>query len=290
MPKAWKDCVDAKIKEGKSKDEAYAICTAWFKDKYGISPQEWHKKHSSKGSKEWVDNYFIKAKKDSIINSTFSSIVIEPDVNVIQLVTAAHVGGLEVLESAGIPTEESFINTSIASAGFDENPSDLMYITFALAHVGINKNRHEFLESEIRAAVATPVHKLLNWQHGEPNIGCITNSMIIEERETEPLHVAVAGAISCRKYPEFAEEIKNRYINKNLFTSMEAYFKTARCNICGGEFESQYDYCEHLRGIKFGSPKYPSAAQQLIGLCFAGAAVAVDKPADELSIVSNIKV
>jgi len=38
MPKAFDDCVNSLLKQGKSKDSAYAICVSQYKDKHGKSP------------------------------------------------------------------------------------------------------------------------------------------------------------------------------------------------------------------------------------------------------------
>lgn len=40
MPKEWTDCVKSVIASGKPKERAYAICTAAFVKKHGMSPQE----------------------------------------------------------------------------------------------------------------------------------------------------------------------------------------------------------------------------------------------------------
>ena len=48
MPKEWTDCIKATIADGKSKDSAYAICTAAFIKRHGITPQEAEKKESGR--------------------------------------------------------------------------------------------------------------------------------------------------------------------------------------------------------------------------------------------------
>jgi len=44
MPKEWTDCVKSVIASGKSSETAYAVCTAAFVKRHGISPQEAEKK------------------------------------------------------------------------------------------------------------------------------------------------------------------------------------------------------------------------------------------------------
>jgi hypothetical protein len=53
MPKEWRDCVEGIKKSGKSEDRAYAICTANFMKKHGITPQEADKKG-------WLEEIFEK--------------------------------------------------------------------------------------------------------------------------------------------------------------------------------------------------------------------------------------
>lgn len=204
--------------------------------------------------------------------------------------------GIGLISAAKLITAEQFVNewcdneedkakAKIVKAGFENESNDLMFLTFSLAHVGINGNRHEFLDEQLTAAVDTPIYKLLNWQHGEPNIGCMIVSKIKEATPIEDKHIEVVGAVSVRKYPMYAQEIVERDKAGTLFTSMETWYEKLKCNICGAEFEFPHEYCQHAKAITSAVNPYPDAAIQLYGITFAGAGI-VDVPADSQSRVN----
>ena len=197
--------------------------------------------------------------------------------NKIELVTAATINTIDELVAAGLAPEIEQIEREMAQAGIPTKDKDLMFLSFKLAHEGTNKNKDAFLKNELILAQHTPIHKLVNWQHREPNIGCIYASKHIESTEQERAYVHVASAISKLKYPALADELIERFEEQRLYASMETWFNVARCSECAGEYKSPNDYCEHLQArMSEGS----TVSRQLIGLTFAGAAVAVDMPAD----------
>lgn len=209
--------------------------------------------------------------------------------NKIELVTAACIETEEALLDAGFETEIEGIKAGMAQAGIEPRPKDLMYLTFKLAHVGTNANHDEFLDNEIRGSVPTPIHKLVNWQHNEPNIGCMIDSKLVESQDNEETHIAVASAISKYKYPEYAEELATRFEEGRLYASMETWFDKAKCSVCGGEFSHPAEYCEHLQAIGSLNSRWPDCSRQLIGVTFAGAAVAVDRPADKQASITDME-
>lgn len=382
MPKELDDCVK-KLTPKYGKDKAYAICTANFKKKHGMTPQEWEKKNSkgmfdetkamwvryspvmahidfpsdgdyirirlrnpeemssfsikwiqqedgikgiyglSKASEEklqallfdkkrWTIKDAIQWRKshfsaktsldveciaqaicseislvDVVAEKTQSeiSITVDAQANKIELVTAASIEDFDELVEAGLAPKISEIENEMAKAGMPAKDKDLMFVAFKLAHVGTNANRDEFLPGELEVAKDTPVHKLVNWQHDEPNIGCIVSSSHVDTADGEPAHIHVVSAISKMKYPAFADELLERFEEKRLFASMETWFETAKCSVCGGTYQSQHDYCDHLNArFDFGS----DCSRQLIGLTFAGAAVAVNRPADKDATITNV--
>jgi hypothetical protein len=168
----------------------------------------------------------------------------------------------------------------IAALGVSNRQEDLLYVKFKLVHANTNKNKDAFTKEELKKAEKTPILKLLNWQHKEPNIGVIYNSKYIESKTQEPDYIECIAAISKYKYKEYAKQIADRHNENNLFFSMETWFKEAQCSVCNNTFTSgESSYCDHLKNRYSESN---TSSRILRGLCFAGAAV-VDNPADELA-------
>lgn len=192
---------------------------------------------------------------------------------------------LELLAEAEIFEDTNFsidgyidgVNTALAALGVEHKQDDLMYIKFKLVHAGVNKNKDEFLEEELIRAEKTPILKLLNWAHLDPSIGVIYRSVYRKsDNELERDYLECYAAISKFKYRKQAEEVLRRYNSKNLFFSMETFFKEAECSVCHGVFEDEEQYCQHLRNrfVSMGN-----VSRILHVLNFAGAAV-VTSPAD----------
>lgn len=154
---------------------------------------------------------------------------------------------------------------------------DLLYVAFKLVHANTNNNRDTFLKEELFASKDTPLLKLINWNHTEPNIGVIYACEYVEGDQTEDDYLLCLGAIQKYRYPELAEQVMDRHENDNLYFSMEVWFKNAECSECHVAFESGKDnYCNHLKSrFETGS----SVHRILKNLVFAGAGV-VPNPAD----------
>jgi hypothetical protein len=167
------------------------------------------------------------------------------------------------------------VNTAMAALGLDEKQEDLLYVKFKLVHANTNKNMDKFLPEEMQPATKTPILKLINWGHKEPNIGVIYRSKYVQGSNGEDDFLECYGAISKYKYKTYAQEILNRYANNNLFFSMETYFKEAQCSVCDMAYADEQDYCSHLK-TRLVTGK---TSRVLRGLTFAGAAV-VKNPAD----------
>lgn len=168
-----------------------------------------------------------------------------------------------------------------AAKGVDVKQKDLMYVSFKLVHANRNKNSDKFLSAELDKAQKTPIFKLLNWEHGEPNIGTIFDSEFVKSnKENEDDYLKVMAAISKFKYPDYAKEIQERHKNDELFFSMETYFENAECSDCKQTFAGKEEtYCSHLKGRHQHNS---TTARILHDLTFAGAGVVKD-PADELA-------
>lgn len=145
---------------------------------------------------------------------------------------------------------------------------DLMYVRFKLVHANTNKNGDKFLPEELQAAANTPVHKLINWGHAEPNIGVIIASKYVPGEDSEDDYLECIGAISKLRYPEYAKTIIDRYNDKKLYFSMETWFKDY------DEIEASTTPIQDI--FKTGLTK---AVRVLKQLTFAGAAI-VEDPAD----------
>lgn len=194
----------------------------------------------------------------------------------VELVAAARI--IDDPDDWGSPT----LAKAAENFGLEHKQEDLLYIEHKLVHANVNKNKDGFLQEELYAARNTPVLKLVNWEHDEPNIGVVFSSEYVStpEDSDEPDYLLVAVAVSKYKYPSQAEEMIDRHEKGELFFSMETYFKEAECSSCGGLFTKGSDsYCDHLKArYSAGS----STHRILRGLTFAGDAV-VRRPADEMA-------
>jgi hypothetical protein len=182
------------------------------------------------------------------------------------------------------------LEKALAAEGMTKQ-KDLMYVRFALAHEGTNKNRDHFNRSELKAATKTPVLKAINWEHGEPVIGTIYRSRYLEVED--PSFASASkdgkrGRIECEaviwkyRYPAHAKDMLERYKEGKLKFSMETYFSKCTCTECGEIFQSKEHsegtYCDHLNYRKTPGLE-AKAARSLQGNVFGGAGV-VGNPAD----------
>ena len=171
----------------------------------------------------------------------------------------------------------------------DKKQRDLLFVAFKLVHAGTNKNRDHFTEKELKAGYRSPIHKPLNWMHGEPNIGVIYDSKFRGATKDEPAYLEVAAAVWKYKYREFAQQMLERYDRGNLQFSMEVWFRGVTCLVCGEAYDNDQegDFCEHLDHLYKSKasgtvPTDEKISRQLNEICFGGAGV-VDTPADELA-------
>jgi hypothetical protein len=295
MPAIFDRCVESTSKQLRKKNpsksdkeienSAYAICRTWYKKQYGKDPMSGEilkiktdidtiAQRIINGCKEYYGNPHINLhtevikQEDEIIKST---------INRVEIVTAAKILSYDDISTAGLFTNAEVLAANLEKAGIASPQKDLLYVGYKLVHVGKNGNKDEFLDEELTKAKDTPLNKLVNWKHKEPNVGCIIYSEMVEASEKEAKHLINVGAISKLKYPEYAQEIIYRYNNGVLFASMEAIYETAKCSSCGNTYENQFLYCDHLKG-RYAESSVVS--RQLIGITFCGAGIAVDVPAD----------
>ena len=172
--------------------------------------------------------------------------------------------------------DESIASSAEAALGIKDKQEDLLYVKFKLVHANTNKNRDTFLKDELVKSFKTPILKLINWNHKEPNIGVIFQSKLVEPDGNKPTYIECIGAIQKYKYSDYAKQIVERHENKKLYFSMETWFKEAQCSICDEVFKHETEYCAHLKNrFVEGS----NISRKLYTLTFCGAGI-VENPAD----------
>jgi len=182
-------------------------------------------------------------------------------------------------------------NEAIASEYTEDE--DVMYVGFTLCHEGANTNGDRFTLDEMKEAWSTIIHKPINWEHAEPNLGVVLDSKLkLPDNpsdskfaaEHSPAKIDCVGSIWKRQYPEHANLLKKGATDGSLMMSMEAWFKS--CDYVVGEFdevipeETAEDDMQIYLGTyaeKFGN-KFISRA--LKNVLFGGAGITA-APADK---------
>lgn len=183
----------------------------------------------------------------------------------------------------------------------DKQP-DLLYVRFKLVHEGVNNNKDAFKKEDLKTAESTPIHKGINWEHGEPVIGVIYASKFVDPSEdgkqskgkTEGSYIVCEAAIWKIRYPDLAKKIIKRHAEGSLRFSMEVYYSGVECSSCGAYFSAHDfkdgEYCEHLNNRFNVSASDNTIGRYLRGIIF-GAAGVVEDPADvqaeSLAIAKN---
>lgn len=162
------------------------------------------------------------------------------------------------------------------AAKLEDVDPDLLPVSFKLVHANQNKNKDAFDKADLSVAKDTPKLKPLNWQHAEPIIGVMYDSEFVEASSEEDAHLLVDSVVYKYRYPEYANEIVDRYNEDNLYFSMEVWFTEAECSVCHHVASKKEDYCEHLKSRTMPGS---TASRILRGIVFGGAGV-VDNPAD----------
>lgn len=110
---------------------------------------------------------------------------------------------------------------------------DVINIRFTLVYEGVNNNNDMFTASELKRSYKTLIHKAINWEHTDENIGVITEASYIPRTDSTPAHIQCEGTIWAWKYPDRAEAIiKAAELGEmglgegaELGMSMECFFK-----------------------------------------------------------------
>lgn len=108
--------------------------------------------------------------------------------------------------------------------------ADIMFITFILFHEGGNGNGDYVTRDEMENMWHTFAGKPITWEHGEPYIGFITDSMLHKPAEDSPdprWYVECGGVIWKARYPAEASAVLEGVQHGTYRMSFEIYFKQA---------------------------------------------------------------
>lgn len=176
----------------------------------------------------------------------------------------------------------------------DKPNDDLLYLELVLCHEGANANKDGFLIDELRENFETIKLKDLNIEHSDKIVGCIYDSVLIENEADATFtfaggfkpHIVCSGVVYQFKFPDEAQEIRDRHEEGNLTFSMETWFKHVECSECNNTFKSQSTYCDHLSN-RFSSGN--NTIRWLKEITFGGVAV-VKNPADKGAVSLTVAV
>lgn len=107
---------------------------------------------------------------------------------------------------------------------------DLMHIRFILCHEGVNANGDYFTKEVLQAAQFTPRNKPVNWEHGQPVIGNMIDSVYKEDASGRG-YIEAVGLVWKFLYPELSGSIKSKAATGELKLSMECYYKEANYSV-----------------------------------------------------------
>src|SRR5574337_843754 len=120
--------------------------------------------------------------------------------------------------------------------GKDGPQPDLLYLENVFVTQGFNNNDDFFEKNELWKARKTPALKPINWGHTDAEIigvkfGVAARDLALnaldinsDKLPDKPFELLTHGAIYQFIFPERAEEIKKRFKDNRLFSSMEAWF------------------------------------------------------------------
>lgn len=196
--------------------------------------------------------------------------------------------------------EKEIDKNKLAEALGNKKQRDLLFVAFKMVHANKNKNGDAFTESDLKLAEKTPIHKPLNWEHGEPNIGVIYDSKFRKSSKDEDAYLEVAAAIWKYKYPVHSKEVLKRHEKGELSFSMEVWYKKYACSECNESFlveDGDDNICSHMRMFNSARangifPKGFNTYRILHEICFGGAGVVeigADEDATSLAIASASK-
>jgi hypothetical protein len=118
-------------------------------------------------------------------------------------------------------------------------PGELLrWENMELAAAGVNGNQDELSDEQITSIATTLPLMPLDDDHRQNDVvGIFTAAQNADGR------LLTDGIIYARRFPEVATDV----VAGRRFPSIEAHADIAVCSICGGEFATTGEYCDHLR-------------------------------------------
>ncbi|RUS47610.1 hypothetical protein [Cohnella sp. AR92] len=182
----------------------------------------------------------------------------------------------------------NYCKFELAIGGYEEvsHDPDLMIIRFILCHAKQNANGDTFTNEVLKQAQYTPKNKPINWEHGQPVIGTILNS-VYKEYANGVGYIEATGVIWKYTYPNLAKEIKAKASSGDLKLSMECYYKNASYSLGGKTLD--HATAEKLGVIPYVGKQYmgKSVARIFNEVIFGGVGV-VANPADKEAIFLSV--
>ncbi|MFD1772352.1 hypothetical protein [Paenibacillus rhizophilus] len=178
------------------------------------------------------------------------------------------------------------IDKNITNTDTHQFDPDLMYTRFILCHEGDNANGDFFTKDVLYAAQKTPKTKPINWEHGQPIIGTILDSVYKEDTSGKG-YIEAEGAIWKYVYPEQAKKIKDKFSTGSLKVSMECYYKDASYKV-GNTLYTQHQ-AESLGLIPYVGREYMGQKVYRVfnEVIFGGVGV-VANPADKAAVFLSV--
>ncbi|RPK20074.1 DUF5320 domain-containing protein [Paenibacillus xylanexedens] len=181
------------------------------------------------------------------------------------------------------------LEVEVAVGSYEEIPQldpDLMHLRFIMCHAVENANGDTFSNEVLKEAQFTPKNKPVNWEHGQPIIGTILDSVYRED----PMgvgYIEATGVVWKFIYPELASQIKEKASSGGLRLSMECYYKDANYKVGDQIFDNEQ--AEKMGIIPYVGREYmgKKVARIFKEVIFGGVGV-VANPADKRAVFLSV--
>ena len=191
------------------------------------------------------------------------------------------------LSTSNVMTANQVLGSSFdgakSFAASEKYRKDLMFIHFIMFHEGANQNGDYFTREEIENSYSTFVGKPITWEHGQPYIGFITDSVLVKPKDglDDRWHVECMGVIWKTRYPQEAIEISYGYSYQAYRMSVEMYFADEKYML-GEDLENLIEPEDAmLMGLEKGCQYKGKMVYRVLFGCHGGGVGVVQVPADE---------